>query len=116
MKYTTLISGSNSELAFDTIQQLSKKNKLVLITSNKQKLLKKIKSLKILIIEQSYDKIENINAYLEKKKIKINSIIHFNGVHGFDNIQNISKDKFDFFFNANCFSFLNLIKTLKLHL
>lgn len=113
MKYTTLISGSNSELAFDTIKQLSKKNKLVLITSDKKKLINKIKSLKILIIEQSYNKIEDINAYLEKKKIKINSIIHFNGVHGFDNIQNISKEKFDFFFNANCFSFLNLIKLTK---
>ena len=113
MKYTTLISGSNSELAFDTIRQLSKKNKLVLITSDKKKLIKKIKSLKILIIQQNSEKIEDINAYLEKKKIKINSIIHFNGVHGFDNIQNISKDKFDFFFNANCYSFLSLIKLTK---
>jgi len=113
LKHTTLISGSGSELAFKTILELSKKNNLVCITSNKEKFSKKLKNFKPIIIEDKNENIEDIASILEKKKIKINSIIHFNGIHGFNTIQNIPKSKFEDFFNVNCYSFLNLIKLTK---
>ncbi len=71
MKHTTLISGSGSELAFKTILELSKKNNLVCITSNKEKFSKKLKNFKPIIIEDKNENIEDIASILEKKKLRL---------------------------------------------
>jgi NAD(P)-dependent dehydrogenase (short-subunit alcohol dehydrogenase family) len=113
LKNKILISGASSELALKTITNLSKKNNLICITSKKEKLSKKLKNLKPLIIEQRGSNISEIIDTLEKKKVSINSIIHFNGYHNFNLIQNVSKNLFDEFFNTNCFSFVNLLQLTK---
>lgn len=114
MKNTILISGSSSQLALKTITNLSKKNNLVCITSKKEKLSKKLKNIKPLIIEDKRSDIKEIIDILEKKKIKINSIVHFNGFHNFNLIQNVPKNLFEDFFNTNCYSFVNLLKLTKI--
>ena len=68
MKNTILISGSSSQLALKTITNLSKKNNLVCITSKKEKLSKKLKNIKPLIIEDKRSDIKEIIDILEKKK------------------------------------------------
>lgn len=113
MKKTILITGANSDLAFNTINSLAKSNFLILVSSNTKELKKKFKKKNSLIIQTKnydYEKIINI---LIKKKIDINVIIHLNGMQIFNSINNIKKETFEKIFNANCYTFLETLKITK---
>ncbi len=113
MKKNILISGAGSALAQISITKLAKNNKLILLTSDVEKLKKKFKGPNFLILNFKEQNIEKLKKDLVKNKISINCIVHFNGMHTFNSIQNISKEKFEEFFKANCYSFLNLLKLVK---
>ncbi len=113
MKKTILISGANSELASSCIKFLLKKNNLILISSNSKILKKKINNKKCLIINTKNYEFKPIIKILIKKKINLDSVIHFNGMQAFNSTNNVERDVFEKVFQANCYSFLETLKITK---
>ena len=115
MKKTILISGATSDLAKDIINQLKKKYNLILLYRNHVKSLsKKSKNINYIKYNYSEKSQKKLIQELEKNKITISSILHFNGLHSFSTINSISEDEFRKVYEANCFTFIHLVKLIKL--
>ena len=115
MKKTILISGATSDLAKDIINQLKKKYNLILLYRNHVKSLsKKSKNINYIKYNYSEKSQKKLIQKLEKNKIIISSMLHFNGLHSFSTINSISADEFRKIYDANCFTFIQLIKLTKL--
>ena len=115
MKKTILISGATSDLAGDVINRLKKKYNLVLLYRKQFKnLSEKNKNINHIKYDYSERSQKNLIRKLEKNKIIISSMLHFNGVHSFSTINSISTDEFRKVYEANCFTFIKLIKLIKL--
>lgn len=113
MKKNILITGANSDLAFNSIKSLSKNNFMILVSSNTKDLKKKIKGKNSLIIQTKNYEFKKIIDILKKKKIDLNAIIHFNGMQVFSSVNNINKETFEKIYNANCYTFLETLKITK---
>lgn len=113
MKKTILITAANSDLAFNSIKSLSKNNFLILVSSNTKNLKENFKGKNYLIIQTKNYQYEKIIKILNKKKIYLNAIVHFNGMQVFNSVNNIKKEIFEKIFIANCYTFLEILKITK---
>ena len=108
---TILISGSSSSLAQTVIKKLDSKFNLVLLSQKKITIFSKKKHINIFFDFSKKSK-TNLIKVLKKNNIFISAILHFNGIHDFSTINTISLKNFRRVYEANCFSFIELVQLL----
>lgn len=111
MKKTILLSGANSSLAQGVVKELIKKNNIILIYRKNKPKYNFGKSCFYIKYDFTSNK-DDILSLANKinKKFKVSSILHFNGIHAFSTFKIANNLKFRNIFDANCLTFINLIK------
>ena len=111
MKKTILISGANSSLAQGVVVELIKSNNVILIYRKTKPKFDFGKSCFYIKYDFTSDKNDILNLSKKiNKKFKVNSILHFNGLHAFSTFKISNNLKFRSVFDANCLTFVNVIK------
>ena len=110
-KNTILISGANSILAKGVIEDLIKSHNIILIYRKKKP--KYNFGSFCFYIKHDFTSDKNNILNLAKKinkQFKVTTILHFNGLHDFSTFKIASNFKFRNVFDANCLTFINLVK------
>tara|TARA_B110000037_G_C17100368_1_gene497720 strand:+ start:958 stop:1671 length:714 start_codon:yes stop_codon:yes gene_type:complete len=111
LKKTILISGANSSLAQGVIKELMKSHNIIMIYRKNKPKYDFGKSFFYIKYDFTSDKNNILNlAKKINKKFKVNSILHFNGLHSFSTFKITNNLNFRNIFDANCLTFINLIK------
>ena len=114
LKNYILLVGATSELASNLIKKLSVKSNLILLSrknigktnfyKNKNQIYFKYNG--------SLETKRKLVNFIKKKSINVSSIIHFNGLHNFSTIKDISLKEFRKMYEINCFSFIDIVKLM----